>query len=65
MHRVTFALLVAASLIATVLIANRFVVAAVPVNTLPIGKQIGGFELHDYLARLTSSMSGPAKKRSW
>ena len=49
MRRVTFALLLVASLIATRLIANHLVVAAAPADRSPIGKQISGFELHDYL----------------
>ncbi len=49
MRRVSFALLVVCSLIATVLAANRFLVAAAPADDSPIGKRINSFELHDYL----------------
>ena len=49
MRRVAFALLVIVSLIATGLAALRFVVAAAPADRSPVGKQISGFELHDYL----------------
>jgi peroxiredoxin len=49
MRHVTLSLLVIAGLIVVPLSAIRGVLAAAPADKSPVGRQISGFELHDYL----------------
>ncbi|HEX4143870.1 MAG TPA: redoxin domain-containing protein [Pirellulales bacterium] len=62
MRRTILILLVFAGLIVAPLLAIRFVVAAAPTDRSLVGRQISGFELHDYLGAMRRLDQWAAKK---
>ncbi|HEY1786117.1 MAG TPA: thioredoxin family protein, partial [Pirellulales bacterium] len=52
MRQVTFALLAAIGLVVVPLLAIGILRAATPTDKSPLGRQIAGFELHDYLGAM-------------